>query len=78
MSNDKNNQTNTRPSLLVFLKSEESQELPYLIIIAIGIVIALFAGIFIKNGTWSMLLCLLGGVITVTGTEALSKKIPSA
>ena len=76
MSNDKNNQTNPRPSLLVFLKSEEAR--PYLIIIAIGILIALFAGIFIKNGTWSMVLCLLGGVITVTGTEALSKKIPSA
>ena len=74
MNSNKSNQKSTRPSLLEFLKSEEAR--PYLIIIAIGILIALFAGIFIKNGTWSMVLCLLGGVITVTGTEALSKKIP--
>ncbi len=76
MSNDKNNQANTRPSLLEFLKSEEAR--PYLIIIAIGILIALFAGIFIKNGTWSLVLCLIGGVFTFWGTESLTKKIPRA
>ena len=76
MSNNKKNRANARPSLIEFLKGEEAR--PYLIIIVIGILIAFFAGIFIKNGTWSMVLCLIGGVITVTGTEALSKKIPRA
>lgn len=76
MSGYKKNQAPTRPSLLEFLKSEEAR--PYIIIIAIGLLIAFVASVFIKNETWSLVLCLIGGVITVSGTESLSKKIPRA
>ena len=76
MSDQKKNQQHKRPSLLAFLKSEEAR--PYIIIIAAGILIALFASLFIKNTTWSLVISLIGAVISITGTESLSKRVPRA
>ena len=76
MSNQDRNEPGKRPSLIQFLKSEEAR--PYIIIIAFGILVAAFASFFIRNTTWAMVISLIGAVITIGGTESLSKKIPRA